>query len=35
MKITDERLKLRTYLVSNSVTPADLVFFFNFKVVQR
>jgi hypothetical protein len=35
MKITDEKLKLKTYIVSNSITPADIVLFFNFRSVQR
>lgn len=35
MKIVDERLKLRTYLVSDSITPADIAIFFNFRVVKE
>jgi len=26
---------LRTYLVSHSISPADIVFFFNFRVVKE
>jgi hypothetical protein len=35
MNIVDERLKLRTYLVSHSISPADIVFFFNFRAVKE
>ena len=35
MKIVDERLKLRTYLVGHSITPADIALFFNFRVVRE
>lgn len=35
MKTLEERLKLRTYVVSHSITPADVVFFFNFRIVKE
>ncbi len=35
MKIVDDRLKFRTYLVSHSITPADIVIFFNLRVVKE
>jgi elongation factor 1-gamma len=35
MKTVDDRLKLRTYLVGHSISPADIALFFNFRVVKE